>query len=137
MKRREFIALISSAAAWPLAARAQQPDRVRRIGVLGVPIDIDPQSQRRAAAFREGLENLGWTVGRNLQIDYRWGISDDERAQAAAAELLRLAPELVLANSPPAVRAVQRAAPTGSSSRLLALRPPYRLWPAHSRRLCR
>jgi putative tryptophan/tyrosine transport system substrate-binding protein len=113
MKRREFIALLGSAAmAWSLAARAQQPGRVRRIGVLGVPIEIDPQSQRRAAAFREGLENLGWTVGRNLQIDYRWGISDDERAQAAAAELLRLAPELVLANSPPAVRAVQRAAPT-------------------------
>jgi putative tryptophan/tyrosine transport system substrate-binding protein len=113
MGRRQFLALLAgAAAAWPLAVRAQQPDRVRRIGVLGVPIESDPQSQRRAAAFREGLEKLGWTVGRNLQVDYRWGISDDEQARSGAAELLRLAPDLVLANSPPAVRAMQQAAPT-------------------------
>jgi putative tryptophan/tyrosine transport system substrate-binding protein len=90
LKRREFITLLGgAAAAWPLAACAQQGERMRRIGVLMVLAENDPQSRGRIAALQQGLERLGWTVGRNLTIDYRWGVSDVERARAAAAELLR------------------------------------------------
>jgi putative ABC transport system substrate-binding protein len=111
IRRRELIfTLGSAAAAWPLAARGQQGERVRRIGVLGVTAANDPQSSRRAMALEQGLEKLGWTIGRNLHVDYRWGASDNERARDGAAELLKLAPDLILANSLPAVRAVQQTA---------------------------
>jgi len=110
MIRRAFITLLGGAAAWPLAARAQQGERMRRIGVLGVTAADDPQSSRRAMALEQTLEKLGWTIGRNLQVDYRWGASNNERARAAAAELLKLAPDLILATSRPAVRAVQQTA---------------------------
>ena len=73
MKRREFITLLGGAAAWPLAARAQRPERMRRIGVLMNLTADDSVSQDRLTAFVQGLQELGWTVGRNLQIDYRWG----------------------------------------------------------------
>jgi ABC-type uncharacterized transport system substrate-binding protein len=113
VRRREFISLFGGAvAAWPLTVRAQQPERVRRIGVLMVLNENDPQSQGRVTAFQQGLENLGWTVGRNLAIDYRWGVSSDERARASAAQLLRLAPDLILANGVSAVRAAQQATRT-------------------------
>jgi putative ABC transport system substrate-binding protein len=117
MKRRELISLLGGAAAasslsWPLAARAQQPQRMRRIGVLMVTLEDSPESRARVAALQQGLEKLGWTVGRNLQIDYRWGISDEARATAATAELLRLAPDLLLANATAAGRAVQQATRT-------------------------
>ncbi|SDR58119.1 putative ABC transport system substrate-binding protein [Rhizobiales bacterium GAS113] len=113
MRRREFIMLVGSAAvAWPLAARAQQPERMRRIGVLIVVSENDPESRTRVTAFQQGLEKLGWTVGRNVQIDYRFDISDDERARAATADLLRLAPDLMVANSGAALRAVQEATRT-------------------------
>ena len=79
MKRREFITLLGGAAAWPLAARAQQPERVRRIGVLMTLAAGDPQSQRRMTAFVQGLQQLGWTDGRNVRIDYRWGAADADR----------------------------------------------------------
>jgi hypothetical protein len=82
---------------WPLAARAQQAERMRRIGVLMVLAESDPQSRRRIIAFQQGLEKLGWTVGRNLAIDYRWGVSDPEQARATTSELLGLAPDLILA----------------------------------------
>jgi putative tryptophan/tyrosine transport system substrate-binding protein len=109
VKRRDFITLLGGAAAWPLAARAQQGERMRRIGVLMVLAENDPQSQGRIAALQQGLERLGWTVGRNLTIDYRWGVSDVERARAAAAELLSLTPDLILANAVSAVRGAQQA----------------------------
>jgi ABC-type uncharacterized transport system substrate-binding protein len=110
MRRREFVALVGSAAAgWPLTARAQESDRMRRVGVLIVPSQDDPQSRARVTALQQGLSELGWMVGRNLQIDYRFGISDDKPARAAAADLLRLGLDVVIANSPPAVRAVQAA----------------------------
>ena len=110
MRRREFITLLGgSAAMWPLAARAQQGERMRRIGVLIVPSENDPQSRARVAALQQGFSELGWIVGRNLQIDYRFRISDDQLARTAAADLLRLGADVVIANSPPAVRAVQAA----------------------------
>jgi ABC-type uncharacterized transport system substrate-binding protein len=95
VNRRSFITLLGgAAAAWPLAARAQQPERMRRIGVLaGLPAD-NPQALARNAAFLQGLGELGWNVGRNLQIDYRWGAVDATRY---AAELAALAPEVILA----------------------------------------
>jgi putative ABC transport system substrate-binding protein len=73
MKRREFITLLGGAAAWPLAARAQQRERVRRIGVFMPGMADDPESEARNAAFLQGLGELGWIVGRNVRIDYRWG----------------------------------------------------------------
>ena len=113
MRRREFTTLLGgAAAAWPLAAHAQQPQRFRRICVLVVLPENDPQSLARVAALQHGLEKLGWRVGRNLTIDYRWGISDIERAQAAVSELLSLAPDLILANGVSAVRGARLATRT-------------------------
>jgi putative ABC transport system substrate-binding protein len=96
VRRLEFIAALGGAAAttiWPLAARAQQPDRVRRIGVLMLYVENDPAGQLRATAFRQTLERLGWAVGHNLQIDYHWGIGDAAWIRDAAAQLLRLSPD--------------------------------------------
>jgi putative ABC transport system substrate-binding protein len=112
MKRREFITLLGAAVAWPLAARAQQPGRVRRIGLLIQLAESDPEGQVRVAAFREGLQKLGWRIGDNLRIDYRWGTSNDERARAAAAQLLKMAPDVIFANSSVALRAAQQATRT-------------------------
>jgi putative ABC transport system substrate-binding protein len=99
MKRRQFITLLGSAAAWPLAARAQEAERVRRIGVLSNPGPDDAEMQSRTAAFVQGLQELGWTVGRNLQIDYRWSNGNAERLRAHAVELMALQPDVVLATS--------------------------------------
>src|SRR5262245_20287595 len=95
--RREFITLLGGAAAWPLAARAQQAERMRRIGVLvNLPAD-DPQAQVRNAALLQGLQERGWTVGRNLRIDYRWGAGNADNVRKFAAELVTLAPDVILA----------------------------------------
>jgi putative tryptophan/tyrosine transport system substrate-binding protein len=111
--RREFMACLGgAAAAWPLAARAQQPERMRRIGAMILYSENDPQSRRVVTAFEQGMEKLGWTVGRNLQIDYRFGISEPASAQRATTELLNLAPDLMLAQSPSALRAAQQATHT-------------------------
>ena len=83
--------------AWPLAARAQQAERVRRIGVLLPLTADDPQSPARLAAFQQGLQQLGWTEGRNVQIDYRWGAGDAEHLRKHAAELVALVPDVILA----------------------------------------
>jgi ABC-type uncharacterized transport system substrate-binding protein len=107
MKRREFITLLGGAAAWPIAARAQT-DRMRRIGLLMVNAEGDPEGQTRVGAFRERLRELGWTEGRNVRIDYRWGVGDPERARASAADLVTLAPDAILANGTPAVVALHR-----------------------------
>src|SRR5262249_2137998 len=102
MKRREFIALIvGAAAAWPLAARAQQPDRMRRIGVLINLTAEDPESPARLAAFAQGLADLGWTIGRNLRIDYRWPGGDPESIRKDAEELVALTPDLILSSGTP------------------------------------
>ena len=97
MQRREFITLLGgAAAAWPLAARAQQTERVRRIGVLSALAEDDPESVTRRAAFEQALKALGWTNGSNLRIEYRWAADDAERVRKLAAELVALAPDVIL-----------------------------------------
>jgi putative ABC transport system substrate-binding protein len=97
--RREFIALLGGAAAWPLATRAQQPERMRRIGVLMTYDESDPEGQSLVAAFREGLQKLGWAEGRNIQIDTRWGTLNVELRERFAKELVALQPELIFSQS--------------------------------------
>jgi putative tryptophan/tyrosine transport system substrate-binding protein len=102
MKRRKFITLLcGAAAAWPLAARAQQPDQFRRIGVLMSFAESDPQAQARVAAFRKGLQELGWAEGRNIRIDIRWATSDAALMQRFAKELVALQPDLILSHNTP------------------------------------
>jgi hypothetical protein len=102
LKRREFIALLGgAAAAWPLAARAEQADRVRRIGVLMAASENDPERQAFVAAFREQLQKLGWTDGRNVRFDIRWAATDAALLQRFAKELVALQPDLILSHNTP------------------------------------
>ena len=113
LKRREFITVLGGAAAtWPLRARAQQSGRMRRIGVLMGSAESDFDSQARLAAFRQALRELGWTEGGNLRIDYRWAAADPDRVRDYAAELAGLAPDVILAHAPAALKALQREART-------------------------
>jgi ABC-type uncharacterized transport system substrate-binding protein len=113
MKRRAFITLLGgAAAAWPLAARAQQPERVRRIGVLMNIAADDPEAPVRVGAFAQGLQELGWTIGRNLRIEYRWSAGDADRIRGYAAELSALSPDVIIAYGGAHAAAVQQAAPT-------------------------
>jgi putative tryptophan/tyrosine transport system substrate-binding protein len=96
MKRRKFIALLGGAAAWPLAARAQQGTRMRRIGVLHNFAADDPLGQARNGVFLQGLQQAGWTIGRNVQIETRWAAGDADRLRTYAAELVALAPDVIL-----------------------------------------
>ena len=108
MRRREFITLLGgAAAAWPVAARAQQGGRVRRIGVQMNLAADDQEGQARIAAFQQGLQELGWSVGRNVRIDYRWGGGDD-RFRKNASELVALAPDVILAVTSTVTAALQR-----------------------------
>ena len=112
MNRREFITLLGGAAvAWPLAAQAQQPEHRRRIGVLMNLTSDDPEAQTRIAGFTQGLQELGWSVGRNLRLDYRWG-GDPDRFRRSAEELMALAPDLIVASSTPALVAAQSVSRT-------------------------
>ena len=108
MRRRQFITLLGGAVVWPLAARAQQPDRVRRIGVLMPLAEDDPVGQARVAAFLQGLRGSGWINRGNVQIDYRWSTGDDERIRRDSAELVALAPDVVLATGSATVGALLR-----------------------------
>jgi putative tryptophan/tyrosine transport system substrate-binding protein len=111
--RREFITLLGSAAAsWPLPVCAQQPDRVRRVGVLMNLTADDPEASTRITALAQGLQQLGWTDGRNVRIDYRWGAADADHSRKYAAELVTLAPDVILASGTPAVAALQQATRT-------------------------
>ena len=113
MKRREFITLLGgAAAAWPLAAPAQQGERVRRIGVLMNLATDDAEGQARLAAFVHDLQQLGWTDGRNVRIDYRWAAGDARLFHRYAEELLALAPDVILASATPSVQALQQATRT-------------------------
>jgi len=114
MKRRTFLALLGggAAATWPLAARAQQPDRMRRIGVLLALTADDPESQRRMTAFVQGLQELGWTDGRNVRIDTRWSAADADLGRRYAAELVALAPDVILASGGTVVGTLLQASRT-------------------------
>ena len=113
MRRREFIIVLPGAAAtFPFVARAQQPERTRRIGVLMMYPENDPQGQLRATAFRRELEKVGWTVGGNLQINYHWGTGDADWVRSATAQVLRQAPDVMLANGDAAVKAAQQSTRT-------------------------
>ena len=114
MKRREFISLLGGAATWPLTARAQQPEKMRRIRILMLLAENDPQAKIRIAALSEGLQLLDWTVGRNVQMDIRWGATDAVRSRKYAAELVALAPDVIVATASEttaALREVTRTVP--------------------------
>jgi putative ABC transport system substrate-binding protein len=108
IRRREFIATLGSAAAWPLAARAQQGDRVRRIGVLSPNDENDPVAKTWVSAFTQALADLGWTDGRNVRMDLRWGVVDINRIRASALELVGLQPDIILTGTIAMTAAVQR-----------------------------
>src|SRR5262245_46105181 len=113
LRRRKFITLLGgAAAAWPLAARAQQSDRMRRIGFLINLAADDTAGQSRITAFAQGLQEWGWSVGRNVWIEYRWAAGDAERARKYAAELVALTPDVILAATSLSVGAVQQVTQT-------------------------
>ena len=112
LKRRQFITLLAGTAAWPLAVRAQQAERMRRIGVLIVRGTDDPIGQTRVAAFQQALQQLGWSDGRNVRIDIRWHENDADRARTYAQELIALAPDIFLANATVSVTALQHVTRT-------------------------
>ena len=106
MRRRDFITLLGGVATWPLVARVQQRERMRRVGVLTpFPAD-DAEGQARVTAFAQALQQTGWTLGQNLRLDYRWGDGKAETMRKHAAELAALAPDVILANSSAAVSAL-------------------------------
>jgi putative tryptophan/tyrosine transport system substrate-binding protein len=110
--RRKFLATLGGAAVWPLAAHAQQADRMRRIGLLMNRAADNPEGQDRIAAFHQGLQELGWSVGRNVRIDTRWGEDDPERERKYATELVALAPDMILASGTVSVAALQQVSRT-------------------------
>src|SRR5262249_40833397 len=113
MRRRDFIkGIAGAAAAWPLAARAQQQERMRRIGVLMNTAADEPESQARLAAFMQGLQEVGWAAGGNLRIDYRWSPGDLARLRKDAAELVGLHPEVILAGVGPTTLVLQQVTRT-------------------------
>jgi hypothetical protein len=137
VNRRSFITLLGGAATtWPLAARAQQPEQVRRIGVLMAQAADDPEGQARAAAFLQALQQLGWTEGRNVRIDYRWGGGDVDRIRRDAAELVALAPDVILASGGQVMgplREATRALPIVSRRPLIRSAPASSLaWPGRA-----
>ena len=107
MRRREFFGVFGIVVAWPLAARAQQRDRIRQIGLLSPFSESGPETKARLAAFKQRLEQLGWSEGRNIKIEYRFSEGNPERTRAAAAELVELAPDLIVAYANPAVSALK------------------------------
>src|SRR5262245_12305021 len=112
MRRREFITLLGGVAAWPFAARAQQDERSRRIGVLMPFVAGDPEAQVRSTVFAQTLQRLGWTVGRNLQIDYRFAGGEADRIRQYAAELVALAPDVIMTVGSITVAPMQQATRT-------------------------
>ncbi|MGH6750864.1 MAG: ABC transporter substrate-binding protein, partial [Bradyrhizobium sp.] len=108
MRRREFLTLIGGAAvAWPIAAGAQAPSRMRRVAVLMLYAQSDPKGQARAAAFRQGLESAGWVAGRNIAVDYLWGTFGPDWTSQVIAELGRLTPDVIVVNTSTALRLLQ------------------------------
>src|SRR4029077_2288283 len=107
VRRRDFIALAGGVAAWPLAARAQHDNRVRHVGVFMNLFEGDPEGSHRIAALLKSLDEFGWTEGRNIRLDFRWGI-DADHVQKNAEELVALNPDVIVAASPPAVLALKQ-----------------------------
>ena len=108
MRRRQFIKMLGGAAAtWPCAARAQQSNKMRRVGVLLNLAAEDPEGQSRLAAFLQGMQEAGWAVGRNLRVDLRWGAGDMDRIRKQAVDLVALAPDVILASTNQVMVAVQ------------------------------
>ena len=99
MRRREFITLVGGVTVWPVAARAQQSQRTRRIGIMMLTAENDPEGQARIKALLKELNDLGWSAGGNLQIDLRWGANDPDRSRSYADDLISLAPDLLLTNA--------------------------------------
>jgi len=112
IRRRDFIALTGAAASWPLAAQAQQPERIRRVGWLVGLAEQNPEVQSRIKVVVSALRDLGWILGRNLAIDYRFTAGEDQHFDAQAAELIALSPDLLLANNTPCTRALQQVTST-------------------------
>jgi putative ABC transport system substrate-binding protein len=110
--RRKFLAALGGAAAWPLAARAQQGQRIRRVGVLMSMVESDPAGLEYITAFAQGLAEQGWIVGRNVRVEYRWGAGDLDRFRRYAAELVALSPDVVVASAGSIVSAFQQASRT-------------------------
>jgi len=106
--RRRFVAALSGAVAWPLAARAQQAERTRRIGALMNAPENDPDARSASEVFRQGLHELGWSEGRNLQIDYRWGGGDVGRIKVFAKELIDLLPDVIVGHTTPSIVALRQ-----------------------------
>ena len=129
MRRRDFITLLGGAAAWSLAARAQQADRVRRIGVLMLFDENDPPGKTSVSAFIQALAGLGWTDGSNVQLDLRWGGIDIGRIRALARELVGLQPDVILAYGATVTAALQRETRTipivfANTARLIGVEVP-------------
>jgi putative ABC transport system substrate-binding protein len=112
MRRRDFVTLLGGTVLLPLAAHAQRPDRVTRIGVLTGIGDNDPEAGPRVEALEQGLHELGWVKGRNLQLDYRWTAGDPDRAQHLAKEIVELKPDLIVVHSTPGVKALRQLTTT-------------------------
>ena len=111
LKRREFITLLGGATMWPVTARAQQRDRLRRVAVVMQYVESDAQGQLRAVAFREGLEKTGWVAGRNINVDYLWGALDSEGIRGITEHLQQQLPDVIAFNSSNGLRAIESAAP--------------------------
>jgi putative ABC transport system substrate-binding protein len=112
MRRREFIAFVGGATAWPVAVRAQRRGRLRRVGVLMGIAESDSDARSRANAFQQGLQELGWIEGQNIRIEYRWAAADPERMRAHAVELVASAPDVILGNTTPVVVALRQSTRT-------------------------
>ena len=112
MRRHDFLKFFGGAATWPLGARAQQGERMRRIGVMMIHAEGDSEGEARIGVFHQRMSELGWIEGRNIRIDYRWGAAAPIRAKAAAADLVALAPDVILANGTPPTAALQKATRT-------------------------
>ena len=112
MQRREFITLLACTSAWPFAARAQQPEKMRRIGLLTPLAESDPEGQARIGALRQALESLGWAEGRNIRIDYHWSAEDADRLRVNAAKLVEMAPDVIVVNSTVMLAALKKETQT-------------------------
>ena len=124
MRRREFIALVGGAAAWPVAGRAQQGERMRRVGVLTPGDENDPERKGWLSGFTQGLSELGWVDGCNLRMDVRWAPGSVERMRTFARELVDLQPDVILANSTPVIAALQRQTRTIIGTPAISARSP-------------